>query len=672
MKSEPNLLIHASSPYLLQHAYNPVKWQEWGEAALTQAKAENKLIIVSIGYSACHWCHVMERESFENHEVAEVMNQHFVCIKIDREERPDIDQVYMLAVQLMGLNGGWPLNCICLPDQRPIYGGTYFPKADWINVLESVAKYWKNEPAQALAYADKLETGIHAAERIAGVGSSKTFTESDLKSFIEPWKRSFDMAEGGYTRAPKFPLPNNWLFLLRAGFLLEDEALSIATLLTLDKMAMGGIYDQIAGGFSRYSVDDRWHVPHFEKMLYDNAQLISLYAEAWQFSKLDRFKNVAMESIEWVHREMTSADGLFYSALDADSEGVEGKFYIWTLKELEDVLGPDSALAADYYQSTQSGNWHEMSSNILLRKEWDSDFAERHALSVEQWNRKLTEINTKLHTARIERVPPHLDDKCLSAWNGLMIKALAESALIMSMPIYYDRAKRAMTFILKNIATADGGLNRNFKNGHVSIAGFLDDYAFTISALITLYQYDFDELWLSHANKFTDYVLENFSDPDSPMFFYTNGKSEKLIARKHEIMDNVIPSSNSEMSQNLILLGLLFDKPAYTERGEAMLNAVYSQLEKYPSGYSNWAIQLLNQVEGITEIALTGESTNKVKMELMDSYIPNKILLGGTKSTLPLLENKPGSAAKIYICKNKTCNLPVDSVSEALSFINKL
>lgn len=671
MNTTSNQLIHASSPYLLQHANNPVQWQEWGNPALQQAKDENKLIIVSIGYSACHWCHVMEKESFEDVEVAEIMNKHFVCIKIDREERPDIDQVYMLAVQLMGLQGGWPLNCICLPDQRPIYGGTYFRKADWMNVLESIAEYWKNEPDQAIAYAEKLSRGIHAAERFVPNLEAPEFSEKHIVDILTPWKRTFDMVEGGYMRAPKFPLPNNWLFLLRAGFLMNDEACSTATLFALERMAMGGIYDQIGGGFSRYSVDEHWHVPHFEKMLYDNAQLISLYAEAWQFSGIEQFRTIADACIEWIDREMTSPEGLFYSAIDADSEGVEGKYYIWTADEVEKIAGDDAALVKDYFTISKAGNWPEMQSNILHRKFDDAEIANKYGYTESQWRKKITLINQKLLAARQQRVRPGLDDKCLTAWNGMTIKALAEASLQFSEPKYYHRATRAMSFILSHVATADGKLYRNFKNGKPSIDGFLDDYAFTISALIALYQVDFDEKWLRQALTFTHYALDYFSDADSPMLYYTSMHSDPLIARKHEVIDNVIPSSNSEMADNLSTLGLLYDNEAFTKKSQSMLEAIFDQMSKYGAGYSNWALQLLNRVFGKYEIAITGEEANEIKSEWMSHYIPNKVFLGGTKSTLPLLENKPISDLKIYICKNKVCSLPVSSVQEALKFISK-
>ncbi|WP_316830023.1 thioredoxin domain-containing protein [Pedobacter aquatilis] len=667
--SETNNLIHASSPYLLQHAHNPVDWYEWGPEALEKAKAENKLILVSIGYSACHWCHVMERESFENHEVAEVMNRHFVCIKVDREERPDIDQIYMYAIQLMTGSGGWPLNCICLPDQRPIYGGTYFRKNDWINILENVAGLWANEPDKAIQYAERLTSGIRDSEKIIAVDNLETYTQEHLKEIVEPWKRHFDIGFGGYNRAPKFPLPNNWVFLLRYGFLKDDEAVFTAVCHTLEEMSRGGIYDQIGGGFARYSVDDKWHVPHFEKMLYDNGQLISLYAEAYQCTKFDSFKQTITETIDWVYHEMTSAEGLFYSALDADSEGVEGKFYVWEKAQFDELLGEDAALIGEYYNVTENGNWEEEQTNILRKTLSDDDLIAKYHIDAATLYDKVKSAKEKLLEVRSTRVRPGLDDKCLTAWNAMMIKGLTDAASVLSHHGYYEKASLAANFILKNLKAENGGLFRNYKNGKASITGFLDDYAFLIDALIALYEYDFDEKWLSEARALTAHVLENFTDPASPMFFYTSSESESLIARKHEVMDNVIPAANSVMAQNLQKLGLLFDLETYTEKAAAMLAAVQDKIKTYGSAYSNWAIQLLNEVYGINEIAITGLEADVVKIALSNHYIPNKITLGGTKSNLPLLKGKQSNETKVYICRNKVCQLPVNTVEEALAYV---
>ncbi|RZK44138.1 MAG: thioredoxin domain-containing protein [Pedobacter sp.] len=667
---EPNSLINASSPYLLQHAYNPVEWHEWNSETLAKAKRENKLIIVSIGYSACHWCHVMEHESFENFEVAEVMNKHFVCVKVDREERPDIDQIYMLAVQLMNGNGGWPLNAICLPDQRPIYGGTYFRKNDWINILLNVADLWKNEPEKARDYATKLTQGIHQSESIKINNNKTDFSKEHLVEIITPWKRNLDMADGGYNRAPKFPLPNNWTFMLRYSYLMNDEAAAIATMLTLEKMALGGIYDQVGGGFARYSVDGIWHVPHFEKMLYDNAQLISLYTEAYQYLKIPLYKEVVEETIKWIEDEMTAKEGLFFSALDADSEGVEGKFYIWDFDEFNKIVGEDSSLLASYYNVTEAGNWEEEESNVLQRKLTDDEFAKANDLDVNLLADKVHLAKQRLLKARASRVRPGLDDKCLVAWNGLMIKALAEASLVFDNQSYYLSAKRAAAFILDHLKTDNGGLYRNYKDGKASIPAFLDDYALFVESLIALYEVDFDESWLDEAKGLSQYVLDYFSDPNSAMFFYTSSQSEALIARKHEIMDNVIPASNSVMSQNLRKLGLLYDDEILTSKATEMLNAVLPSIKSYGSAYSNWSIQLLNEVFGLNEVAIVGDDIETQKKELHKLYVPNKITLGGTKSKLPLLKNRQSHQTKIYICRNKTCQLPVSTVAEAVKFIN--
>jgi len=667
--SETNSLIHASSPYLLQHAHNPVNWYEWGTEALEKAKAENKLILVSIGYSACHWCHVMERESFENHEVAEVMNRHFICIKVDREERPDIDQIYMYAIQLMTGSGGWPLNCICLPDQRPIYGGTYFRKNDWINILENVAGLWANESDKAIQYAERLTSGIRDSEKIIASPATEAYTDEDLTEIIDPWKRHFDIAYGGYSRAPKFPLPNNWVFLLRYGFLKDDASVFTAVCHTLEEMRRGGIYDQIGGGFARYSVDDRWHVPHFEKMLYDNAQLVSLYAEAYQCTQFDSFKQTVVETVNWVSEEMTSADGLFYSALDADSEGVEGKFYIWDKAEFDEVLGEDARLIGAYYNITEEGNWEEEQTNILRKTISDDELLAKFDIEAGVLYDKVKLAKEKLLAVRSKRIRPGLDDKCLTAWNGMMIKALADAAQVLNHSQYYEKASTAARFVLQHLKSQNGGLYRNYKNDKASITGFLDDYAFFIEALIALYEADFDEKWLEEAKLFADYVIANFSDPDSPMFFYTSAESEDLIARKHEVMDNVIPASNSTMAQNLKKLGLLFDVDLYIEKASAMLAAVHPKIRTYGSAYSNWAIQLLNEVYGINEIAITGLETDVIKLELNGHYIPNKITLGGTKSNLPLLKGKQSNETKVYICRNKVCQLPVNTVEDALKYL---
>jgi uncharacterized protein len=684
-----NKLIHETSPYLLQHAQNPVEWYSWGKEALLKAQSENKLILVSIGYSACHWCHVMEHESFEDDKVAEIMNKYFICIKIDREERPDIDQIYMNAVQLMTGSGGWPLNCFCLPDQRPIYGGTYFRKTDWMNLLLNLADFWNNKPEEAEKYAIKLTEGIRQSEQFNFIGDETEYNKKDLLAIFEPWKRLFDMSEGGYNRAPKFPLPNNWQFMLRYAHLMKDDAAHVSARLTLQKMAFGGIYDHIGGGFARYSVDGHWHVPHFEKMLYDNAQLVSLYSEAYQYTPDEIYKGIVFETLDFIKREMTSPEGGFYAALDADSEGVEGKFYTFTKEELYTILGEDEAIFSIYYSITATGNWEEEHTNILFRNQEDAELALKLGMSVNELHNKIAVAKQKVFNYRAKRIRPGLDNKILASWNGMMLKAYTDAYRVFDHHQFLDAAINSANFILNNLSQ-DGTLTRVYKKtlfkekkGQAPSppedswceAAFLDDYAFVIDGLIGLYEATFDEGWLQHAKRLSDHVIINFYDEASGLFYYTSKTGEQLIARKHEVMDNVIPSSNSVMAHNLFKLGHLFDNNRYTDISSQQLRNVRPHIKSYGSGYSNWAMLLLNHVFGIFEITVTGIEAEAKRKEFEKNYIPNKIFLGGTSGTLPLLQDKWNSETKIFVCQNKTCSLPVTEVSDAIKQIvnrNKL
>ncbi|MEJ6978820.1 thioredoxin domain-containing protein [Pedobacter sp. P351] len=664
-----NRLIEETSPYLLQHAGNPVDWYPWGAEALRKAKEENKLIAVSIGYSACHWCHVMEHESFEDAEVAEIMNQYFICIKVDREERPDVDQVYMTAVQLMTGQGGWPLNCICLPDQRPIYGGTYFGKNNWKNLLLNLAKLWDEKPDEALEYAEKLTKGIHQSEKLNLSEEKIDFSRKDIEDIFNPLKQTLDMAEGGYNRAPKFPLPNNWQFILRYAYHLKEDAAHVATKLTLEKMALGGIYDHIGGGFSRYSVDGFWHVPHFEKMLYDNAQLVSLYSEAFQYSPDDLYKSVVYETLAWVKREMTSPEGGFYSALDADSEGVEGKFYTFTKLEIEEVLGSNSDLFCKYFNITESGNWEDEATNVLRRVKDDEAFSKDTGVSILEFRSLIHLQKAKLFAYRDKRIRPGLDNKILASWNGMMLKGFADAYRVFNEPEFLSTAIENAEFILKNLVAENGSLSRIYKSNRESElpgVAFLDDYALVVEGLISLYEATFNEKWLLAARELCEYALQNFYDPGTGMLFYTSQHAEELIARKFELLDNVIPASNSVMANVLLKLGHFFDDEMYLVQSKQMLQNIFPEIKTYPSGYSNWAILLMNEVFGLNEIAITGEEAEQKRREIENNFIPNKILLGGSSGTLPLLQDKWGGETKIFVCKNRTCQLPVTDVKEAL------
>ena len=553
-----NHLISESSPYLLQHAYNPVDWYPWGEEALQKAKDEDKMILVSIGYSACHWCHVMEHESFEDFEVAEIMNQFFVCIKVDREERPDIDQVYMSAVQLMTGRGGWPLNCFTLPDGRPVYGGTYFPKAQWKNILLNLAEGFKKDRTKFIEYAEQLTEGIQKSDLIPVAKETPVFTSELLDASFINWEKHFDNHDGGPDRAPKFPLPNNYLFLLKYQWLTKNEALKYHIALTLKKMAFGGIYDQIGGGFSRYSVDGIWKVPHFEKMLYDNAQLISLYSEAYKQYKNPLYRDVVYQTLEFIQRELTGAEGNFYSALDADSEGVEGKYYTWTKTELKEILGVDFDFFAEVFNVNEKGYW-EHDVHILLRNLDDEALSKHFKMELNDFKMKVHKLSKQVLSVREKRIHPGLDDKTLLSWNALMVTGYLDAYDAFGEKLWLEIAERNVNFVLEKMSAADGGLFHSYKNNKATINGFLEDYAFFIQALVRMYQATYDVTFLNKAKDLTAYTLQNFSDPAHDLLYFSSAKVAPLITRSKEVQDNVIPASNSQMAINLYYLGHYFE-----------------------------------------------------------------------------------------------------------------
>jgi uncharacterized protein YyaL (SSP411 family) len=626
-----NRLANSTSPYLLQHANNPVNWYPWGPEALQKAKNENKLILVSIGYSACHWCHVMEHESFEDEAVAAVMNEYFVCIKVDREERPDVDQIYMSAVQLMSGRGGWPLNCICLPDQRPIYGGTYFRKNDWTSLLFNLADFYKTKPQEAEEYAVRLTDGIKQYESVAFIKEQPEYTKADLEVILNTWRRYIDPVEGGFGGAPKFPMPNNSLFLMRFAHLMKDEGLAENVNLTLHKMAFGGIYDHIGGGFARYAVDGVWHVPHFEKMLYDNGQLLSLYAEAFTWNPDLLYKTIVDEIITFVSRELTSPQNGFYSALDADSEGVEGKFYIFTKAEIDEILGDDADLFNIYYHVTEDGNWEEEHSNVFFRRESDENLAETLGLSVDELVNRVNASRKKVFDARSKRIRPGLDNKILASWNGLMLKGLCDAYRAFNAPAYLDMALKNAEFILNNLLSGAKLLRVYKKGGKSDVATFLDDYANIIDAFIALYEVTFNEDWIILAQKLADYALAHYYNPEGGVFFYTADSDEQLIARKSEIMDGVIPASNSVMARTLKKLGLFFDNEGYLEVSAQLLRNIVPHLAKYSTAYSNWTLLLLDEVFGTYEVAITGDNAEQMRAEMEQIISPIKLYWVVTK-----------------------------------------
>ena len=668
-----NKLIDESSPYLLQHAHNPVNWYPWGDEALAKAKAENKMLIISVGYAACHWCHVMEHESFEDTTVSKIMNDNFVCIKVDREERPDIDDVYMSACHLAsGRSCGWPLNAFALPDGRPVWAGTYFPKKDWMNVLENFIKMKKDKPDDLEQYAQQLQEGIQQQDDIILNSADQDFSATKLATIADNFLSNIDLKRGGRQGAPKFPMPNNYEFLLAYHHFSKNEKALEATLTTLDEMANGGIYDHLGGGFARYSTDDEWLVPHFEKMMYDNGQLVSLYSKAFQLTKKPLYKKVVEETLEYVAREMTNADGGFYSSLDADSEGEEGKFYVWTKPQIDSLLGEElSSVFNEYYEIQKSGNW-EHKKNILHRRTEAEKVAKKFNLSTIQLQEKIDAAKIILMKARDKRIRPGLDDKILTAWNALMLKGYTDAYRSFGDEKYLAAALKNANFLVDNALQKDFRLNRNYKDGKSVINAFLDDYALLIDAFVGLYQVTFDEKWLNHAKELTTYTQAHFFDKATGMYYYTSDMDAALIARKKELTDNVISGSNSVMARNLYQLGTLLYLPEWVEQSKQMLHNMANAINNpQPNFYANWCSLYLSVINPPYEVAVMGEDYKKIRKDLMQNYLPHALLLGGaTEGNLELLKDKlVEGETRIYVCQNKVCKLPVTEVERAVELM---
>lgn len=669
LEQPANRLIHATSPYLLQHAHNPVDWYEWGEEALAKAKNEDKPILISIGYSSCHWCHVMERESFENEEIARIMNENFICIKVDREERPDVDQVYMEALQAMGINGGWPLNMFLTPDQKPFYGGTYFSPESWKEVLKQINESYKTKRGEIEASADELHKLLSQSNELENYVQSTEETElaNDLEEIYSKFQPQFDRVYGGLGDAPKFVNPSNWLFLMRYYHLTGNQEALDQVMLSLKRMAMGGIHDQIGGGFSRYAVDKKWFVPHFEKMLYDNAQLMSLYAEGYALTRDPEFKSLIEEMFQWLRREMMHPEGGFYSSVDADSEGEEGNFYIWKLSELNEVLGEDAEIIAEYFSVKEEGNW-EQGKNILIREKEDSLFLAEQHLSSGSWDKRLQQAKSKLLAARNKRIRPGVDDKVITAWNAMMISGLTHAYRALGDKSYLQIAEKSMLFIEKKL-TDKQALFRSYKGKPSSAPAFLDDYAFVIQAYIDLYQVTFDEQYIRKAKRLLSFTMEQFFDKNEGFFFYTSHEGEALISRKKEVFDNEMPSSNSVMARNLYYLGIIFDDQSWKQLANEMTQSMVGLIKSEPAFMANWAIGYMETKISMAEVVFYGPGIQEFRKEFQQQFHPFSVSMGTTgKSSLPLLKGKEAidGKATIFVCFNKTCKWPVHSVSEAV------
>ncbi len=642
-----NRLAGETSPYLLQHKDNPVDWFPWGEEALAAAQERNVPILLSIGYSACHWCHVMERESFEDEATAEYMNENFVCIKLDREERPDLDAIYMEACQAMTGRGGWPLNAFLTPDQVPFFAGTYFPPQEsqgmpsWLAVLHSVEEAWRERADEIRATAGKV------AERLSGAAwiepSEDSLDAEMLDAAVKGLEAVEDLQNGGFGDAPKFPPASAIEFLLRRG---ASEPASRA----LSAMASGGIYDQIGGGFARYSVDARWIVPHFEKMLYDNALLARAYLHGWQVTGEAVFKSVCEETLDWALREMRGPEGGFYSALDADSEGEEGLFYVWTVAQVREVLGDDADAALDYFGVHPGGNFE--GKTILTRGAEEPP--------------NLSDLRRRLYDARAERVWPGLDDKRLTSWNALMISALAEAGAVFEREDYLEAARRCGAFVLDELRDGDQRLLRTWKDSEGRLNAYLEDHAFLLEALLTLYEATFEPRWFNAARETADAMIARFADPDRGGFFETSSDHEQLVTRRKDPEDHPIPSGNASAAYGLLRLAALTGESEYERHAVGVLRLLSELAQRHPHSFAHLLQALDFHLADVREVALAGESTRELERVVRGSFRPHLVLAGGEPDGVPLLEGREpidGKAAA-YVCERFTCKAPVTEPAE--------
>lgn len=678
---QTNRLIRESSPYLLQHAHNPVDWYPWGPEALERAHREDKPILVSIGYAACHWCHVMERESFEEEATAKLMNEHFINIKVDREERPDIDHLYMDAVQAMTGAGGWPLNVFLTPDGQAFYGGTYFPpvraynRASWKETLEAVAAAYQEKRGEVDSQARQLTAYLKQANQQGGKDSaSDTLSLGQIKTLFQHIMQQADTSEGGFGHAPKFPGTFSIRFLMRYYAAYGDESALQQALLSLDKMISGGIYDQVGGGFARYSTDRQWLVPHFEKMLYDNALLLEALSEAFQLTQQPQYAQVVRETLSYITREMLSPEGGFFSSQDADSEGEEGKYYTWSRKEIEEVLGAEANLFCEFFDVTDEGNWE--GKNILHIKRQSSEFAAQHGIEPALWSARLEAAKKKLLSARSERVPPLLDDKILLNWNALMLSACCKAYAALGEDAYKEMALQNDAFIWQKMKRADAAnaLWHRYKAGATAFPAFLDDYAFYIRALLDLQEMTANQEYLLRAHALTRTVIEHFSDEQEIFFYFTPEEQTDVIVRKKDIYDGATPSGNAVMAENLDRLGVLLGQPAYRERALKMRHSVLSGVIRYPTSFGVWAWGCLDELGGLAEIAIVGQQAGQRLKELLAAYLPGKVMMAASEpdKRFPLLEGKEtGEDTLIYLCRDYHCEAPVGETRELLKSLRQ-
>ena len=666
MHEYTNALINSTSPYLQQHAHNPVKWEEWSPEILAKAQQDDKPIIVSIGYSSCHWCHVMEKESFEDTSVANLMNEYFINIKVDREERPDVDQVYMDAIQAMGLNGGWPLNVFLTPEQKPFYGGTYFPKQGWKNLLKSVADAFENNREKINESAEGFTRNLQLkeSEKYKLEGDDFKLSKEEIQQAYERLSVKFDKIDGGVKKSPKFVMPSVWQFLATYYHQTENQDALDHFIFTLEKIADGGIYDHVGGGFARYSTDEEWHVPHFEKMLYDNGQLLSLYATGYKLSQSQKFKRVILETVAWLKREMQDKSGGFYSALDADSEGEEGKFYVWEKDPLEELAGEHANLISTYYDVQRLGNWE--GKNVLRVVMGEEKLAKKHKLQGEEFYQIIDDFKAKALEERAKRIRPGLDDKIIAGWNGLTLTGLSEAYQAIEDSSLLELASSNAAFI-KNELIKDGKLQR-FPTKPME--GFLEDYAAVIQGFVTYYETTFEWEYLELAKSLINRANEVFFDESENLYFFTSDAAPDLIARKKEFFDNVIPSSNSIMAWNLVHLGTHFYDEELIKKGKGILKQVTDLVVQEPEYMSQWGVLALTLSNSFAEIVIVGDQAHQFGEQINKQFLPNKIITASqTSVSSPLFESKDmiNDQTTIYVCYDRSCKRPVNSPEEAIA-----
>ena len=674
----PNRLIHESSPYLRQHANNPVDWYPWGAEALERAVQEDKPILLSVGYSACHWCHVMERESFEDPGIASLMNEHFVSIKVDREERPDIDSIYMGAVQAMTGQGGWPMTVFLTPDGKPFYGGTYFPPEErgglpsFPRVVTTMAEVYRNRRGDVVNTTNQLIT--HMRQMTRSAPGIEPLTDDIMVEAALELRKQFDDKYGGFGLQPKFPQPMTLEFLLRHYLRTEDPSVLEMVELTLDQMARGGIYDQLGGGFHRYSTDTYWLVPHFEKMLYDNALLARLYLHAFQVTGRPMYRRMVEETLDYVVREMTSPEGGFYSAQDADSEGEEGKFFVWRPEEIVEVLGvEDGKLVNDYHGVTIHGNFEGRS--ILHVPTPLPDFARNAGMDIDALEQRLQEARAKLMERRASRIAPERDDKALTSWNGLMLAAFAEAAVVLDRDDYRDVAEANGAFVLDKLVDETGRLLRTYKDGQAKLYGYLEDYAFLVDGLLLLHEATFGERWLRAAIELGGAMADLFWDEASQQFYDTGSDHEELVIRPRDLTDNAAPAGSSMAVSVLLRLAVLTGDSAYNARAATSLRSARAVMQRYPTAAGHWLGALDFYLSKTKEIVIVGEredgGTAELVREVFRNYLPNRVFVGTSESSddgsvLPLLQERhlTNGQPTAYVCENYVCQLPVNGAGE--------